>query len=159
MPNAATRLLRYSAEEKAAQAEQAFILFAKRKSLNEIGDALGITPQTAGKRVQEGIRISQQVDRTEAVQKDLRLIDHAIAELVELLGHHDADITIKASNALMTALKRRSMLLGLDAPTQVVVAGQIEVKATIDPRILEARELLRVEATRADQPALPAAQS
>jgi len=166
MPNARTRLAPYSPEVRRMQEEQAFIMFAQRKTLNEIGDALGITPQTARTRVAQGIKLVHAEERTAAVKKDLRLIDVAIKRLVDLLDHHDPDVAIKASNALMNALKRRSMLLGLDAPQNIVVAGQVEVIAKIDPRIAEARELLKVEATRmpegppdAEQPALPAAES
>jgi DNA-binding CsgD family transcriptional regulator len=162
------RRRKWDAQEQALQEEQAFALFARRVSLTEIAARMDISVRTAQARIQAGIRAANARDRKDAVEKDLKLIDIAIERVVDLLDAEDSDTIIKASNALMTALKRRSMLLGLDAPTQVLVAGQVEVIATIDPRIAEARELLKAESTRlpveeveenADQPALPAAQS
>jgi DNA-binding CsgD family transcriptional regulator len=161
------RRRQWNAEQQALQEEQAFTLFARRMSIEEIAARMDISARTARARIQAGIRAANGRDRKEAVEKDLKLIDIAIEKVVGLLDADDSDTIIKASNALMTALKRRSMLLGLDAPTQVLVAGQVEVIATIDPRIAEARELLKAESTRlpveevedADQPALPTAQS
>jgi hypothetical protein len=156
---AVTTARHYSKEEVREQEERAFVMFAERRSIKDISRELDIAPITAQKRVNNAIKRQYTPRREEAVKRDMVLIDRIIRNAISIMDNTvDAEVSLKAANVALNALKRRAAMLGYDAPQQILIDGQVELIAKVDPRILEARQLLAVESTRADKPALPTAE-
>jgi hypothetical protein len=147
----------YSPEEVMEQEEIAFRLFAERKSTHAIVKAMNLSPTTVHKRIAAGIRRQHAPGKAEAVKQDLALLDKIIRRGIEVLEGGNDEMSLKAANVLITALKRRAAMLGYDSPTSILIDGQVELIATVDPRILSAREMLREPNERlpAPPPALP----
>jgi len=149
--------LQYSLEEEIQQEEECFLLFAERASITEIERRTGLSRVTIQKRIAAAIKRQHSPKKEAAVKRDLLLLDKIIKRGVEILEASDAELALKAANTLINALKRRAAMLGYDAPQSVLIEGQVELIASVDPRILSAREMLKVESERLPEttPALP----
>src|SRR6476659_5227234 len=114
----------------------------ERKSFAEIGAALGVSVQRAHTIYREALAAipAQHVEEHRA--EELALIDDAINDLLDLARDHSMPRTaVEAWTSIRGWAERKAKLLGLDAPTQVVL--------TMDT--IEA-EIRRLEAELACQP-------
>jgi hypothetical protein len=147
----------YSLDEEIQQEEECFALFAERVSYMEIERRTGLSRTTVQKRIAAAIKRQYTPRKEAAVKRDLLLLDKIIKRGVEILERQDDEMALKAANTLINALKRRAAMLGYDAPQSVLIEGQVELIASVDPRILSAREMLKVESERLPEtpPALP----
>lgn len=157
MPTGNGRAVMYSLDEEIQQEEECFALFAERVSYIEIERRTGLSRVTVQKRIAAAIKRQYTPRKEAAVKRDLALLDKIIKRGVEILERQDDEMALKAANTLINALKRRAAMLGYDAPQSVLIEGQVELIASVDPRILSAREMLRVESERLPEtpPALP----
>jgi hypothetical protein len=102
--------------------ETAVRLFAQRKDFRTIGLAIGKSHERARQIVLQALKESSAPIVEEARNRDLELIDHVIAKLVDILDNQESTDSSAKNNAaggLLKAIDQRAKLLGMHAPTQI----------------------------------------
>lgn len=137
---------------------QAWLLRVSGKSFREIGATLGVSVRTAFEYIKHELS-RMRADTSELAEDHVNLqlarLDRAMARLMPIIEEGDVELALEAIDRLDKIERRKSQLLGLDAPSKTELTGKDGGAIEVDHRDALLRKLAGLvagEDTRGEAP-------